>query len=95
MCDYVASKFAVYGLNESLRLDLARRGVKDVHTTVVCPYYINTGMFDGVKTNFLLPILEEDYVANRIVDAIQHNDPVPLTPPPFSFETSLLTCCSI
>jgi hypothetical protein len=34
----------------------------------VCPYYINTGMFDGVKTNFLLPILEEDYVANRVVD---------------------------
>jgi short-subunit dehydrogenase len=34
MCDYVASKFAVYGLNESLRLDLARRGVKGVHTTV-------------------------------------------------------------
>lgn len=74
MCDYVASKFAVYGLNESLRLDLARRGVKGVHTTCVCPYYINTGMFDGVKTNFLLPILEEDYVANRVVDAIQHND---------------------
>jgi hypothetical protein len=42
----------------------------------VCPYYINTGMFDGVKTNFLLPILEEDYVAGRVVDAIQHNDEV-------------------
>ncbi len=70
----MASKFAVYGLNESLRLDLARRGVKGVHTTVraqssqskylfvwecinvdvqaVCPYYINTGMFDGVKVQF-------------------------------------------
>jgi hypothetical protein len=33
-------------------------------------------MFDGVKTNFLLPILEEDYVAGRVVDAIQHNDEV-------------------
>jgi hypothetical protein len=48
----------------------------------VCPYYINTGMFDGVKTNFLLPILEEDYVANRVVDAIQHNDQVRDPSPP-------------
>jgi len=74
MCDYVASKFAVYGLNESLRLDLARRNIKGVHTTVVCPFYINTGMFEGVKTNPILPILDEDYVVNKIVNAIQHND---------------------
>lgn len=33
-------------------------------------------MFDGVKSNPLLPILDEDYVANRVVDAIQHNDEV-------------------
>jgi hypothetical protein len=33
-------------------------------------------MFDGVKSNFLLPILEEDYVAGRLVDAIHHNDEV-------------------
>lgn len=43
---------------------------------MVCPYYINTGMFDGVKTKarFLLPILDESYVGDRIVDAVVHGD---------------------
>jgi len=31
-----------------LRDELANIGKTNVHTTVVCPYYINTGMFDGV-----------------------------------------------
>ena len=36
-----------------------------VVTTIVCPYYIDTGMFRGVRTRFpwLLPILEPDDVA--------------------------------
>ena len=34
-----------------------------VNTTCICPYYINTGMFDGVKSKYPLitPILEENY----------------------------------
>ena len=44
-----------------------------VSTVLVAPYYINTGMFDGVTTKFprLLPILDEDDVARRILDAIE------------------------
>jgi all-trans-retinol dehydrogenase (NAD+) len=44
-------------------------------TTVVCPTYIDTGMFAGVTTRFplLLPILKEEKVANAIVRAIQMN----------------------
>jgi all-trans-retinol dehydrogenase (NAD+) len=52
LCDYCASKFAVFGYDESLRNELTRLGKDGVHTTVVCPYYINTGMFDGVKTRY-------------------------------------------
>ena len=54
--DYAASKFAAVGFNEALRQEL-RRGASGVRTTVVCPYYIDTGMFKGVKTRFpfLLP----------------------------------------
>lgn len=39
------------------------------------PYYINTGMFEGVRTrfSFLLPILEPDYVADQIVQGILEN----------------------
>ena len=31
------------------RAELSKFGKKGVHTTVVCPYFISTGMFDGAK----------------------------------------------
>jgi all-trans-retinol dehydrogenase (NAD+) len=70
--DYSASKFAAFGFNESLRADL-RSGGSGVKTLVVCPYYIDTGMFDGVRTRFplLLPILREEEVAAKILDGIE------------------------
>jgi all-trans-retinol dehydrogenase (NAD+) len=71
LADYCASKFAIFGLDEALRMEL--RSMKSaIRTTVVCPFFINTGMFDGVKTRFplLLPILEPSYAARRIVQAV-------------------------
>lgn len=72
LTDYCASKFAAVGFDESLRLELRNQG-SNVLTTIVCPYYTDTGMFDGVQTRFswLLPILETEDVARRIVDAIR------------------------
>jgi all-trans-retinol dehydrogenase (NAD+) len=61
--DYCASKFGAVGFNESLRMEL--KALKsNVRTTCICPYYINTGMFEGVKTrfSFILPILEESKI---------------------------------
>ena len=74
LTDYCASKFAAVGFDESLRLELQRLG-HPIRTTVVCPYYIDTGMFKGVKTRFswILPILKPDYVAKRILGAIEGN----------------------
>jgi len=74
LTDYATSKWAAVGFDESLRAEL-RQIAPGVKTTVVCPYYINTGMFAGVKSRFplLLPILNEDEVATRIVAAIQRN----------------------
>lgn len=70
--DYSASKFAAIGFTESLRAELAADGSR-VGTLVVCPYYINTGMFAGVRTKYprLLPILDERVVARRILAAIE------------------------
>merc|ERR1719491_821021 len=76
MTDYCASKYAAVGLGESLRLELKNRGKNGIKTTLVCPYYINTGKFEGVKVNPLLPILEEDYVCKSIITAIQKEQPV-------------------
>ncbi len=74
LADYCATKWAAVGFDESLRVEL-RRLAPGVRTTVVCPYFVDTGMFDGVRTrfSFLLPILKEDYVAERIVRAVRRN----------------------
>lgn len=75
--DYAASKFAAVGFNEALRQEL-RRSARGVRTTLVCPYYIDTGMFEGVKTRFplLLPVLKEQEVSDRILEAVQKNEPL-------------------
>ena len=74
MVDYCASKFAAFGFDEALRMEI-RKNRWRIKTTVVCPYYINTGMFAGVRSRFprLLPILDEKLVAERIMHAIQFN----------------------
>jgi len=74
LTDYCASKFAAVGFDDSLRCELRRLG-QPVRTTVVCPWYIDTGMFRGVRTGCrgLLPILSPDYVARRILDAVEGN----------------------
>lgn len=55
------------GLDEALRVELSVRGHSDyIKTTVVCPYYIATGMFAGVQSK-LIPILEPEYVAAQTV----------------------------
>jgi len=72
MSAYTASKFAAIGFEESLRLELkACRSA--IHTTLVAPYFINTGMFEGVRTRFswLLPIMDQEYVAQRVMKAIR------------------------
>jgi all-trans-retinol dehydrogenase (NAD+) len=74
LTDYCSSKFAAVGFDESLRVELKRQNSK-VMTTVVCPFYTDTGMFAGVRTRFpwLLPILDPDYVVRRTVRAIEKN----------------------
>ncbi|KAM5314645.1 short-chain dehydrogenase/reductase family 16C member 6-like [Glossophaga mutica] len=72
LSDYCSSKFAAFGLAESLLFELKLVQKSNVKTTIVCPYFINTGMFDGATSKFplLLPLLEQEYVAQRIVNAI-------------------------
>ncbi|NWW84717.1 RDHE2 dehydrogenase, partial [Rhynochetos jubatus] len=82
LSDYCASKFAAVGFAESVDLemrDLRKHGVK---TTTVCPFFINTGMFDGCQTKWpkLLPMLEPEYVAEKIINAIRRNQEMLLLP---------------
>lgn len=72
---YSASKFAAVGFDDALRIEMKRLG-HPIQTTLVAPFYINTGMFDGVKTrfSFLLPILDPDRVVRRIHRAIRRKE---------------------
>ena len=47
LTDYCASKSAVVGLMESLRLELKARRVAGVRTLIVAPFVVDTGMFQG------------------------------------------------
>lgn len=79
--DYSASKRAAVGFDESLRQEL-RQVAPRVRTTVVCPYYVDTGMFEGVTSRFpaLTPILEPRAVITKTVDAILRDRPRLLIP---------------
>ena len=69
--DYAGSKFAAVGFTESLRAEL-RDDSSGVSTLTVCPFYINTVMFDGVKSGSpLLPIQDQHLSTTKILDAIE------------------------
>ena len=50
LSDYCGSKFAAVGIEESIRTELKEDPeTQHIQSTVVCPYYIKTGMFDGIS----------------------------------------------
>ena len=69
MAVYGASKWAAIGWSESVRIELQEKK-SPVKVTTITPYYINTGMFDGVKSR-IIPILKPVYVSKRIIRAIE------------------------
>jgi short-subunit dehydrogenase len=71
MSVYAASKWAATGWSDSVRIELEEMK-SNVHVTTVTPYYINTGMFDGVKSR-IIPILKPEYVCERVIRAIERN----------------------
>ncbi|MBW3097559.1 SDR family oxidoreductase [Pseudohoeflea coraliihabitans] len=71
MSVYCASKWAVIGWSDSLRLEMEAKK-NGVRVTTVLPYYIDTGMFDGVKSP-VIPILQAEPTARKIVRAIERN----------------------
>jgi len=81
LVDYCSSKFAAVGTAEALRAELRKKGKTGITSLVVCPYYINTGMFEGVRSySVFLPLLEQEYAVNRIVQAIRNRDNVLVMP---------------
>lgn len=72
LSDYCASKFAAFGFAESIFVESVVKKQKGIKTTIVCPFFISTGMFEGCSSDrpSLLPMLQPEYVVAKIMDAI-------------------------
>ena len=74
LSDYSASKSAAISLDESLRNELVAIG-SEVQTTCISPFVVNNaGNGFKSKINWILPALQDEKVAKRIVLAIKFNE---------------------
>ncbi|MEO1063304.1 MAG: SDR family NAD(P)-dependent oxidoreductase [Actinomycetota bacterium] len=80
MAAYAASKWAIIGWSDSVRLELKQAGHEHVKVTTVCPYYTNTGMFEGAKSAPLLPILDPADVVDEAWKATLDGRPFVVLP---------------
>jgi all-trans-retinol dehydrogenase (NAD+) len=85
---YVAAKWGAIGLTDSIRLELKLMKATGVKLTLVCPSYVDTGMFAGAKPPLLTKMLEPAEIVDIAYDAFKKdqyvvNEPwlVKLTPP--------------
>ena len=87
MSIYAASKWATIGWSDSVRIEL-REMRSRVRVTTIAPYYITTGMFDGVRSR-IFPLLRPENVAARIIRSIERDKPfkmfMPWIPCPHHF----------
>ena len=70
---YAATKWAVAGLTESLRLEVQKMGKSGVKFSSIHPNFLKKGLFEGTKLNFLGQLLapgvkSHDAVARVIVN---------------------------
>lgn len=80
MSVYAASKAALIGWSDSLRLELVQQDHGNVKVTTVCPSYISTGMFEGARGPLLTPVMTPGYVVDRVWRAMLAGRPMLMLP---------------
>ncbi len=80
MSVYAASKWALIGWSESLRLELVRSGNAHVAVTTFCPSFVSTGMFDGARGPLLTPIMTPVTAAKAAWQGMLAGRPMVLKP---------------
>ena len=63
---YCATKHAVVGFTDALRAELKKQKISGVKFTIVCPSFVKTGMFEGVKPPRFTPWLTTEGMARKI-----------------------------
>ena len=68
---YAATKWAVWGLTESMRYEAWNNGKNGVRWSSIHPSYLAKGMFEGAKLGFLgnliVPLVKSHYVIARAI----------------------------
>lgn len=80
MSVYAASKWAMIGWSDSLRLECQKMGQQHVSVTTFCPSYVSTGMFDGAKGPLLTPILTPTQAVDRAWNGMLQGKAMVYTP---------------
>lgn len=80
MSVYAASKWALIGWSESLRLELVRGGNHHVAVTTFCPSFVSTGMFAGARGPLLTPIMTPHIAADAAWQGMVSGRPMVLKP---------------
>lgn len=80
---YCASKAATLSFSDSLRTELLTMKKNGVHVTCVCPGWMSTGMFEGIK--FPFGPHSSDYVASKAVDALMRHQFIAVIPSYLSY----------
>lgn len=70
---YSASKWFVIGLSEALRQEFRDQGISHLNISVICPSLVDTGMFEGAQAPLLAPVLDPDFVADKVIEAVEEN----------------------
>ena len=80
MAVYAASKWAMIGWSDSVRLELRARGHRHIGVTTFCPSYISTGMFAGARGPLLTPIMTPQQATRAAWRGMVRGAPMVLRP---------------
>lgn len=80
MSVYAASKWAMIGWSESVRLELAKAGHLHIAVTTFCPSYISTGMFAGARGPLLTPVMTPAKATRAAWHGMLRGTPVVMRP---------------
>lgn len=89
MSVYAASKWAMIGWSESLRLELVRAGHGHIAVTTFCPSYISTGMFAGARGPLLTPIMTPEKATRAAWNGMLRGTPIVMRPWTVKLATAL------
>ncbi len=77
---YCASKAAVVNFTDALRLEMKKQGKHGVRFTIICPSFVTTGMFEGVKAPLLVPWLSVERITRKIYEAYHRQSNIVMEP---------------